>query len=202
MTHAHSFPARRITVFRVDALLPVPELMATVEATPSGSDKRLAALTRLAAQPPCAAHDPATEVWAENSDLHQQRRNWDQAIAVAWKQTMQLGYRSAPHPRRPDRRAARARRTPRRRRRPLHPAPRPLPTRRVASEQRRLTYLAVADWATALWWIDTALELTMNDGDRTQLIEQLAEMRTRALSAVGRDDNDDLGRRVAVSEPW
>lgn len=51
----------------MDALPSVPELMDAVEATPSGSDERLAALKRLAAHP-CAWYTIlATEVWAEIS---------------------------------------------------------------------------------------------------------------------------------------
>lgn len=61
-----------------------------------------------------------------------------------------------------------------------------------------LTYLDIADWATALWWIDTALELTMNDGDQVRLIDQLVDMRSRALAALGRSGDDNLGRRVAA----
>ena len=189
--------ARRTKFFNVEALLSVPALMDAVDATPSGSDERLVALTRLADHP-CAWHAIlATEVWAEISDLHRQRQDWDQAIA-AWEQTIRLGYRSAPHPRaqiaellvhagrRDEGDALYAQ---------LHDR---YPHDVWLPNSAALTYLEVADWTTALWWTDTALELTMNDGDRAQLMAQLSEMRTRALTALGRAGDDDLGRRVAT----
>lgn len=174
--------------------------MDAVEATSDGSDERLAALQQLAAHP-CSWHCVlATDVWAEISDLHRQRRDWDHAIA-AWEQTIQLGYRSRPHPRaqiaellvlagRRDEGDALYAQL-------LDRFPRDVWLRNNAA----LTYLDVAAWATALWWIDTALDLTMNDGDQVGLIDQLVEMRSRALAALGRRSNDDIGRRAAAFVP-
>ncbi|MCC6435981.1 MAG: hypothetical protein IT196_13180 [Acidimicrobiales bacterium] len=181
----------------MDAPLSIPELMQAVDATSSGSGERLAALIRLA-EHPCAWHAiVATEVWAEISDLHRQRQDWDLAIA-AWEQTIRLGYRSAPHPRaqiaellvlagrRDEGDALYAQ---------LHDR---YPHDVWLPNSAALTYLDVADWTTALQWTDIALELTINNGDQAQLIGQLSDMRSRALTAMGRAGDDDLGRRIAT----
>jgi len=64
-----------------------------------------------------------------------------------------------------------------------------------------LTYLDVGDYATALGWIDDALELTLADGDQVGLVDQLSDMRDRALRALDRDTNDELAHRIEAFVP-
>lgn len=178
----------------------VIELSAAVDHTRPGTDERLDALVALA-QHPCAWHTVAvTEVWTEISEIHRRRGNWDDAID-AWEHAIRLGYRSAPHPRAEIAelnilagrrnegdglyRALRDR----------------YPDDVWLYNSAGLTYLDVGDYATALGWIDDALELTLADGDQVGLVDQLSDMRDRALRALDRDTNDELAHRIEAFVP-
>ncbi|MBX7070333.1 MAG: SEC-C metal-binding domain-containing protein [Acidimicrobiales bacterium] len=176
------------------------ELSRAVDRTPAGSDERLDALVALARHP-CARHTVAvTEVWTEISEIHRRRGDWDDAID-AWEQAIRLGYRSAPHPR-----AEIAELNILAGRRDIGDAIyRDLRDRYPDDvwlyNSAGLTYLDVGDHATALAWIDDALELTMSDGDQVGLVGQLSDMRDRALRALGRDTRDDLAGRIEAFVP-
>lgn len=176
------------------------ELSAAVDRTRAGSDDRLQALEALAAHP-CAWHTvAATEVWTEISEIHRQRGDWDGAID-AWEHAIRLGYRSAPHPR-----AEIAELN-------ILAGRRDIGDRLYRELRDRypddvwlynsagLTYLDVGDHATAVQWIDDALELTLADGDQVGLVRQLSDMRNRAMQALGRDAGDELARRVETFVP-
>ena len=139
----------------------------------------------------------ATEVWAEISELYRQRHDFDRAIE-AWEQTIRLGYRGAPHPRAGIAEllilAGRRQEGDALYDQLLENHPDDVWLRNSAA----LTYLDVDDFATALQWIDTGLELTMSQGDRLGLLGQLCDMRDRTLHALGRSENDDLSRRAAA----
>jgi tetratricopeptide (TPR) repeat protein len=184
----------------VNALPSVFELSAAVEPTPVGSDERLGALEALAAHP-CARHTVlVTEVWSEISQIYRQRSEWDLAID-AWEHAIQLGYRGTPHPRaeiaelnllagrRADGDAIYQQLVDR------------YPDDVWLYNSAALTYLDVGDHATALRWIDQALELSIDNGDPVGLVGQLADMRDRALRGLGRDADDELARRVESFVP-
>jgi tetratricopeptide (TPR) repeat protein len=178
----------------------VTELSAAVDRTPAGSDDRLHALEALA-EHPCAWHTVAvTEVWTEISEIHRQCGNWDHAID-AWELAIRLGYRSAPHPRAgiAELNILAGRReigdTLYRKLRDRYPDDVWL------YNSAGLTYLDVGDYATALHWIDDALELTLSDGDQVGLVGQLSDMRNRAMRSLGRETDDELTRRVETFVP-
>lgn len=176
------------------------ELSAAVDGTPAGSDERLHALEALAAHP-CAWHTvAATEVWAEICEIHRRRGNWDEAID-AWEHAIGLGYRSAPHPRAEIAELnilAGRRDVGDRLYRDLRDR---YPDDVWLYNSAGLTYLDVGDHATALRWIDDALELTLSDDDQVGLVDQLSDMRNRALRALGRDADDELARRIEAFVP-
>ncbi len=176
------------------------ELSRAVERTPAGSDERFHALRALA-EHPCARHTVAvTEVWTEISEIHRRRGDWDDAID-AWEQAIRLGYRGAPHPRAEIAELnilAGRRDTGDRLYRELRDR---YPDDVWLYNSAGLTYLDVGDDATALAWIDDALELTMADGDQVGLVGQLSDMRDRALRALDRDTDDDLARRIEAFVP-
>lgn len=184
----------------MDGPTAVIELSAAVDHTQPGTDERLHALVALA-EHPCAWHTVAvTEVWTEISEIHRRRGNWDGAID-AWEHAIRLGYRSAPHPRAEIAELnilAGRRETGDAVYRELRDR---YPDDVWLHNSAGLTYLDVGDHATALAWIDDALEVTMSDGDQVGLVGQLSDMRDRALRALGRDTVDELARRVEAFVP-
>jgi tetratricopeptide (TPR) repeat protein len=178
----------------------VLELYEAVVRTPAGSDDRLLSLEALAAHP-CAWHTVVvTEVWTEISEIHRRRGNWDGAID-AWEHAIRLGYRSAPHPR-----AEIAELNILAGRRDIGDTLYLELRDRYPDDvwlynSAGLTYLDIGDHATALRWIDDAVELTLSDGDQVGLVGQLSDMRNRALRALGRETDDALSRRIETFVP-
>lgn len=169
--------------------------LATAARRDNDRDAEVAALVACIAHP-CAVHELLLpELWSELANAYRAQRRFDEAID-AWEQAIAAGYRSLPHPRadiaeillESDRRTE---------------ADALFETLRQECAEDVWLYNAAGfayshagDDEEALHWLDAGIELALRTDDPEDLLDQLMEFREQSLTALGRELDDELARRV------